>query len=224
MVPAGGEAVRFVALSICLALFATGCAPTVPQQVYDLNQTGVALLARDNYPAAQQYFHQAVQLDPQNAASRHNLATSAHRAGDVQLAERCYRDCLQLQPDHGPGRHGLALLCLQQNRTSEAWQVIESWRNQRPELADAQAEYGWLLRESGDLPAAQAQLQKALQMDPANARALTELGIIYEACSYPDRARTLYQRALKRDPHQPEVIARLARLPSRRAEASPIFD
>jgi Tfp pilus assembly protein PilF len=196
----------------CLGWSLAGCVPSTAQQVYDLNQTGVALLARDNYPGAQQQFQQAVHLDPANPVSRYNLGNAAHRSGDMALAERCYRDCLQMHPDHGPSRHGLALLCLQQNRSAEAWQLIEGWRNQRPELADAQAEYGWLLRESGDLPAAQAQLHKALEMDPANPRALTEMAIVYETCSYPDRARSLYQRALKRDPNQPEVIARLARL------------
>src|SRR5262249_35584121 len=107
---------------------------------------------------------------------------------------------------------GLALLLIQQNRTQDAWQLIDTWLAQRPELADANAESGWLLRESGDLPAAQTRLQKALALDPGNVRALIELGMLYETYTYPDRARSLYERALQREPQQLEALYRLASL------------
>jgi Tfp pilus assembly protein PilF len=190
-------------------LLATGCILTTGQQVHQFNEEGVALLRRQQYAAAQERFQAALALAPEDVTTRFNLATAAHQAGDVPLAEATYRECIQRAPDHGPSHHGLALLMVQQGRSKEAWDCIEKWLAERPNLADAHAEYGWLTREGGDLPAAQARLQKALALDPGNVRALLELGQLYETYSYPDRARTLYERALQREPDQPEVVARL---------------
>ena len=193
-------------------LLIPSCAPSVPQQVQRFNSEGVALLRQQEYAAAQQRFHEAVKLDPDDALSLYNLASAAHQNGDLALAEQNYRNSLRRRPDYAPCRHGLALLLFQSDRGEEDRGLVLSWLRERPELADAHAEYGWLLREEGDLPAAQDQLQKALEMDPHCVRALIELGIVYETYDYPERARSLYQRALRADPGQPEALLRLTGL------------
>ncbi len=210
-----------VGVFVCALLGIGGCAPTVPQQVRDLNQEGVGLLAQRNYPAARKRFEQAVNLDPAEATSVYNLGNAAHHEGGWQLAEKCYRECLQRDADHAGAHHGLALLLVQHNRAEEARRLIDAWLVRRPNSADAHAEQGWLLRESGDLPAAQARLWKALELDPQNPRALVEMGIYYESCRYPERARGLYQRALEREPNHPEATARLARLRTPRDRPPP---
>jgi tetratricopeptide (TPR) repeat protein len=195
-----------------LALGLVGCGPTLHEQVTDLNQDGVVHLHHQNYDAARQSFQQALELDPQNQVTLYNVAAAAHRGGDYATAERCYRDCLELVPGSRTCRHGLALLMLQQDRPADAAHMVDAWLADHPELADAHAEKGWLLREQGDLPAAQERLHQALEIDSGNARALAELGIIYETYHYPERAYLLYERSLKRDPHQQEVVARFAKL------------
>jgi Tfp pilus assembly protein PilF len=196
----------------CLLLALAGCTASPERRAYQLNAEGVELLARRDFAGAQDRFQAALALQPADSMTHYNLANAAHQNGNLELAERSYQASLKLQPDYGPCRHGLALLLLQQNRGDEARNLVESWLAEKPMLADAQAEYGWWLRQGGDLPAAQVRLQKALEIDPHNVRALTELGIIYEAYAYPDRAKSLYQRVLRKEPNQPEVIARLTAL------------
>ncbi|MER3415803.1 MAG: hypothetical protein C4297_06275 [Gemmataceae bacterium] len=193
----------------------TGCGPSLYQRVYQLNHDGVALLHRGQPGLAQEQFRLALALDAEQAVSWYNYATAAHYLGDLPTAEHAYRQALEKVPDLTPARHGLAILLWSQGRSDEAEQLIVSWVRAHPDSADAQAQYGWLLRQRGDLPAAQAVLQHALQLDPGNVRALIELGILYERYRYPDRARQLYERALARDPTQMEAAMRLARLPPR---------
>ena len=93
---------------------------------------------------------------------------------------------------------------IQERRSKRA-----SWVRHRPDLAASHAEHGWLLRERGDLPAAQEALERALSLDPGNIQALVELGLLYEAYHYPARARSLYERALQRDPDNAMARQRL---------------
>ena len=205
---------RVLAAGLCLWVGA--CVSTAPpQQVQQLNREGVELLARGDHVVAQQRFQDAVQIEPDNPTSLYNLGNAAFQLQEWTLAETSYRDCLARAPDHAACHHGLALLLLRRNRPKEAWQLIQDWLIRRPESADAHAEYGWLLRESGDLPAAQERLQKAIEIDSGNVRALLELGVIYEAYAYPDRAKSLYERALKREPGNLEAHDRLSAVKQR---------
>jgi tetratricopeptide (TPR) repeat protein len=104
------------------------------------------------------------------------------------------------------------VLLVRSDRRDDATRMVQDWVAREPQRAAAYAEYGWLWRELGDLPGAQIRLQKALELDPHDPRALIELGLIYEAMQRPERAVVLYERVLERDPNQPEVIQRLIAL------------
>jgi Flp pilus assembly protein TadD len=210
---------RWVAFLMLAAV--AGCVSSPQRQAQDLNQQGIEHLMRREYGQAQINFAQAVQLSPHDPDLLYHLATASHYSGETGQAEKAYRDCLRLMPYHAKCRHGLAVLLLQQDKAKEAWQMTEEWVAKQPHSADAQAEYGWMLRESGDLPAAHAQLQKALQTDAKNVRALVELGILYETYQYNDRARSLYEQALLHDPYQLEAKAHLTALPKGRAAGPP---
>jgi len=93
--------------------------------------------------------------------------------------------------------------------------MVEDWLAREPRLAAAYAEDGWLWRQAGDLPRAQARLQQALELDPHNERALVELGILYETMERPERAVALYERVLADNPRQTAVKRRPALLVSR---------
>jgi tetratricopeptide (TPR) repeat protein len=200
-------------LAVCLA--AGACATPPEQNVNQLNREGVDLMAGGDHLVAQQRFQEAVKLEPENPTTLYNLGNAAFHLQQWTLAETSYRDCLRLDPNHAACQHALALLLVRRNRPKEAWQLVQDWLARQPDSASAHAAYGWLLRESGDLPAAQEQLQKALELDAANVRALIELGQLYEAYAYPERARSLYQRALKHEPNNTEVRDRLASLHAR---------
>src|SRR5207245_10871254 len=133
---------------------------------------------------------------------------------DPTKAERYYQQCLLQAPNQADCRHALACLLVREGRKDDAARLIEDWLAREPRLAAAYAEDGWLWRQAGDLPRAQARLQQALELDPHNERALVELGILYETMERPERAVALYERVLADNPRQTEVKRRHALLVS----------
>jgi tetratricopeptide (TPR) repeat protein len=201
---------RFVLL---VGLVLVGCVPAeVQQRVRDYNEDGIYLYQRGDYRAAGESFLAAHALQPQDPGLIYNVAECYDRIGDREKAERYFNECLLRSPNHAACRHALAALLVREGRWAEAVTMVEDWLAKEPKLAAAYAEDGWLWHQAGDLPRAQARLQQALQIDPHDNRALTELALVFEAMQRPDRAVALYERALQVNPHQPDVGRRLNQL------------
>src|SRR5262249_36592571 len=129
--------------------------------------------------------------------------------GNRAKAEELYKQCLEHSSEHQECRHALVVLLARQHRENDAVRMIDCWLDREPRQGNAYAEHGWLLHQQGDLPRAHARLQQALQFDPQNVRALTELGLVFEEMNRPDRALVVYERALQIQPHQPELTRRV---------------
>jgi Flp pilus assembly protein TadD len=193
------------ALVLCLG----GCTSTVDERVDFYNQDGVQLFQAGNYQNAYQDFRLALSLKPDDLNLRFNLAQCYDHLGDTKDAETLYRQCLTVVPNHAPSDHALAELLVRTGRETEAEQLIHNWMAREPKRATPYAEEAWLLRQQGNLPLAQARLQQALELDPHDIRALTELAQVYEQSDRPDRALVLYERILYVDPTNTDIAHRL---------------
>jgi tetratricopeptide (TPR) repeat protein len=193
-----------------IAWCVAGCTATTTEvRVHDYSEDGLYLFQLGKYRDAGESFEAALALRPDDSTLLYNAGECADRLGDTAKAERFYRECLQLAPNLVECRHVLVVLLVRTGRRSEATQLVREWLAREPKLAAAYAEDGWLYHQAGDLPLAQARLQQALDLDPHDVRALTELGLVYEAMQRPDRALTLYERALERDPKQSDITNRV---------------
>lgn len=186
-----------------------GCVTTGDDRFRDYNEDGLFQFRQGNYRDARESFQAALDLKTGDPALMYDIAECYDRLGDAAKAERFYRECLDRAPNHEACRHALAALLVRQKRRDEAARMIEDWLAREPKLAGPYAEDGWLWHQAGDLPRAQARLQQALAIDPRDVRALTELGLVYEAMQRPDRAVVLYERALEREPNQTELAKRV---------------
>ncbi|MGH7813171.1 MAG: tetratricopeptide repeat protein [Candidatus Binataceae bacterium] len=74
------------------------CVAQVPGIEYCHNRLGVALAARDDYPAAREQFERAIKLEPDDTLTRYNLALVDERLGDRQGAERALVERLARLP------------------------------------------------------------------------------------------------------------------------------
>jgi Tfp pilus assembly protein PilF len=186
-----------------------GCATSSEERCQAYNEDGVYLFRRGDYASARESFQAALTLKGNDPGLLYNVGECYDRLGDGAKAERYYRSCLEHEPNHVPCRHALVALLVRENRRPDASQVVQDWLAHAPKLAAAYAEDGWLYYQAGDLPRAQARLHQALEFDPHDVRALTELARVYEAMQRPDRALALYERVLERDPKQPAVTERV---------------
>jgi Flp pilus assembly protein TadD len=173
------------------------------------NELGVHLFQEGDYAGSRETFQAALALQPADSGLLYNIGECYDRLGNAAKAEEFYNQCLQRSPNHARCRHSLAVLLVRTGRRKQAVYMIEDWLRREPKLADPYAEDGWLWHQAGDLLLAQARLQQAIDVDPHNVRALTELGRVYEDLGLPERAVPLYERALDQNPRQPEVADRL---------------
>lgn len=197
-----------------LLLAVASCTPPAQERIRDYNDDGVHLYRNGQYAAAGESFQAALALAPEDAGLLYNVGECADRLGHMDQAEQSYRQCLDRQPTHAAGRRALVVLLERQGRRDEAAALVQDWLAREPNSPAALATEGWLLHQRGDLPGAQARLQQALELDSQEPNALTELALVYEAMQRPDRAIVLYERALARDPNQPDIAHRLNRLRS----------
>src|SRR5207249_3603772 len=149
-----------------------------------------------------------VALAPNDLTLSYNLGQCYDHLGQSAKAAQLYNECLGRDANHAPSRHALAALLVRQGRWDEASHMADDWLRRSPQLAAAYALDGWLWHQAGDLPRAHARLQQALQLDPHDVKALTEMALVYEGMQRPDRALVLYERALQQDPKQPEIAKR----------------
>lgn len=194
---------------VVLAVLTAGCATEVQDRVRAYNDDGVYLYQRGQYTDARDSFRAALSLAPEDPAVLFNLADCYAHLNDFGQAEGYYRECLVRAPEQNECRYGLAVMLYRQGRRSEAAQMVDQWMVGQPRLALAYAADGWLWHQTGDLPRAQARLQQALELDPHEPHALTEMGTVFEEMHRPDRAVVLYEQALEQNPRQPEVAGRL---------------
>lgn len=205
-----------LALSLPIAaLGLSGCGMVSATQ----NAQGVQMYQQGNYQGALQKFQQAVYTDPKDADGYYNLAATLHRLGTLQnqktlldQAESYYHQALDHNANHVDAYRGLAVLLKEENRSQDAFRLIEGWSERSPTLAAAKVELARLYDEMGDKNAAKSHLLEAIERDPYNARALAALGKIHEETGDHAQALANYSRSLYQNQVQPEVAARVAAL------------
>jgi Tfp pilus assembly protein PilF len=186
-----------------------GCGPSVAEEVRKYNDLGVHLFQQGDYAGSRESFQVGLTFQPENAGLLYNIGECYDHLGNTAKAEEFYNQCLQRDANHARCRHSLAVLLVKTNRRKQAVYMVEDWLRREPKRPDPYSEDGWLWHQAGDLPQAQARLQQALDVDPHNVRALTELALVYEDLGIPERAIVLYERVLDVDPRQPDVARRL---------------
>jgi tetratricopeptide (TPR) repeat protein len=206
-----------IAAGLLLSL-AAGCGGMAAQ---GLNAEGVRLYDQAQHQEAIQRFERAISSDPDNADAYYNLAAVYHRMGVVNRdpslvaqAEHYYNQCLDRNEAHYQCYRGLAVLLVEQERSEEAFRLIEGWVDRSPSDAEPKIELARLFEEFGDRQAAKRQLVEALSADPESARALAALGRLREQMGEHALALADYQKSLWYDRYQPQVAARVAALQS----------
>ncbi|HEY4350195.1 MAG TPA: tetratricopeptide repeat protein [Paraburkholderia sp.] len=128
-----------------------------------------------------------------------------HERGALDDAERVYGDVLQAEPEHAEALHFLGVLYFQRGRMEDADAVLSRSVEQLPS-ALALANHASVLVALGRREDALAQLDAALQINPAHPRSLLlRAGLLMELAR-PDEALDAYDQLLKLVPTTVDVI------------------
>ena len=219
--PRLAQSPRLPLAALALALLAAALAGCSNISTAGMNAEGVRLFEQARYPEAMQQFQQAIESDPAAADGYYNLAASYHRqasasrqVADFTQAERYYYLCLDRNPNHRECYRGLAVLLVEQNRSEEAFRLLQSWGDRNPLETDPKLELARLSEEFGDREAAKQHLAEALVLSPNNDRVLAALGRIREQEGDLAQAMANYQQSLAANRFQQDVAARVAALQS----------
>ena len=109
------------------------------------------------------------------AATYHHFGKQYNSPADLKMAEDYYNLCLDRNENHTACYRGLAVLLAEEDRSPEAFRLLEGWVARQPNVADAKIELARLSEEAGDKNAAKEHLIEALAVQKDNPRALTAL-------------------------------------------------
>jgi len=110
--------------------------------------------------------HKALERNPQSFLAQANLGKALLLAGQLERAEPFLREALQLRPDRGVTRRDLGLILLRTDRSAEAREHLRQAARDIPDDPAVHNYLGTALAVTGDLPAAIAEFQRALTLDP----------------------------------------------------------
>ena len=225
---------RGLSILSLLILLTLGCASQ--------NQTaeGMRSYGQARYDAALTAFQAAHNANPNNPDTLYNIAATYHQSARASLrlgnaaaalqqyeqAVQYYQLCLARDPNHADAHRGLSALHMDRQNGEAAYQLLVDWYHRNPvavepklELARHYHEFMQICLAQGRIEeaqtcrdAAEIYLQRVLQTETDNLRALRALGFLKEQSGDIAGAVSEYQRALHAHPHQKDLEERIAAL------------
>ena len=187
-----------------------------PNSTDALFQLGVVNLAEGKYPAAEEYFRKAYQLEAANSRGLMGqvevLMAQGKEDGAIQLLQREIEKHPKRSDYHlalgntgvRAGKYDLAI--------SEFQTVVNLAEKNSKAAGDAYLRMGETYRRKGDLNNAVAVLQKARETLPDSSLVINTLALILDAAGRKHEARMAYEQCLKVDPRNGVALNNLAYL------------
>ncbi len=171
-----------------------GCAIACAVGVWSLTRpTNEPRRAVDHYEGL-------VRRNPNDYASRYELALAYMRRGQLMESIAELRTVVELAPKHAPAHYSLGVALLTSGNHTAALSHLERATSLSPIYADAHASLGALHHMRGDATAAKAALIRATSLDPTLAIAHFNLARCYAQEHNVDKTIECLRAAIKQDP------------------------
>ncbi|HKT13488.1 MAG TPA: tetratricopeptide repeat protein, partial [Terriglobia bacterium] len=181
-----------------------------------LERAGRMMLAKQNYAESIKVFEKATDLYPRSERLRMGLGLSLYGAGKYPESAVALGEAARLAPDDSAP---IAMLAetLQFVQDPAAERLLERFSKRHPENARGHYAYGLALwrafrmhRSAEKLAGAQSEFETAVLLDPKDADAHLQLGMVYDEQKAPARAVAEYLAALHVNPGLATAHYRLA--------------
>lgn len=202
---------RLVAIFLMAAgvAFLAGCMASGPRALLD----GDTALQRGNYAAAIEKLTRAADLMPEEPRAWNLLGLAYHRAGQPQLAAQAYRKAMERDRSNlvSVARFNLGCLLLEQGNPAAAADELRSF-TMVTNSAPALVKLGQAQLRLRQFDLAERSLAAALRMDPRDAEAYNNLGVLYHQRGRARDAVQYVNAALQVDPKFPSALLNSALL------------
>lgn len=135
----------------------------------DQNKAGQALYCEDKYSEAEQYFQEAVRLDPTDPEYHNNLGNALLRQRKYSEAEEHHREAVRLSPASAYYQYGLGYSLYSQRKYAEAETCYREAVRLDPTNGTYQDQLGETLCEQHKYPQAEPYISEAVRLEPKNA-------------------------------------------------------
>ena len=158
------------------------------------------LAQQKNFRQAEEQLLIAKQLTPNDPSIHLSLAQVYSEQQKWPDAQKEFDLCLQLDPHNTTALGQYADYLVARNQSAQALARVQQYVAANSTDANAHLILGALHYDSRDYPAAQAEFERAIQIDPQNAQAYLRLGKLYEVQGHSNEAIARYQKALDLQP------------------------
>jgi len=172
----------------------------MPDYAEAFNTRGAAFLRLGNLAAARTNFQNAAQFDAKFPDPHHALADLALREARFADAETHSRAALALAPLHLGARYTLAQALQGQGKLDDAVAAYQELGRLKPGVFHVHRGLASLYVMKGDLPAATAELRRALAIVPNNPETLNALGTVLLDQGEVLNASNQFSAVLKAEP------------------------
>lgn len=135
--------------------------------------------SRGDYDAAREAYRRVIELAPQNLIGKINLGVVEYRSGNLAEAERVLKEVVQSRIETGAAWLTLGILYYENKRTDEALAALAMATLHDPGNARAHNYYGVTLGLKGWRDGAEAELRRAVEIDPEYRDAHYNLALLY---------------------------------------------
>jgi tetratricopeptide (TPR) repeat protein len=175
---------------------------------------GAVLQQLGRLDEAEKEYETALRIDPGYMKVHVNMASLLMSKSKLDEAKKYYDRAIRLDPSSGEVRSGYAYLLERLGRSDEARAEYENAIRFTPKKSAARLfyTYGAFLDKRGELDAAIAQYQSALEVDPNLADAHSELATALLTKGDSQKAEAHYLEAARLDPKRADIHSNLGTL------------
>lgn len=137
-------------------------------------------------------------MDPENTLALFGLATTYHRAGQIQLARPLYAQLLEIDPNHIEGLNNFLVL-LADEAPDEALKELEKLRHSHPNFSPVLAQMALIHEKKKDYQDAAECMRRALALSPENLKYQYNMAIILDKMHNWDEAIRWYRSLIIAD-------------------------
>jgi tetratricopeptide (TPR) repeat protein len=152
--------------------------------------------------SAEQDLRKAIQVAPQNALAYSAMGNFLQRHGKNQEAQQCYEQALDRDPDYFEPLAGIVSVLVAQNQSAKALDRVQLQAAKVPRNDSVYALLGGLQVTEKDLAAAEASLQRAVQLNQSNLDAIVLLSKVEFARGEGDQALATAYKSIDDNPRQ----------------------